>query len=327
MKFIAELCQNHNGDVKVLHQMVDDATEAGATHIKIQHIQTRNLTFRPEFETGFVVEKQVKTIKRPWAAELKRLKSLELSDNDYRLFVEHVNANGLVPMTTCFARGDIKMIRDEGFKEIKIASYDCSSYQLIREVIGVFDYIYVSTGATYDDELAKTVEILSSSNKAHALLHCVTEYPTMPRSMNLSRIHLLKSMANTVGYSDHSSRHLPECIASKVAIYLGAEVIERHFTILPEEDTKDGPVSVTKDNLKNLVEFSRKTKEDQLEDIKQAMPDWEIMKGISSRGMSHEEKLNRAYYRGRFGTPRCSNATMTTDMIMNWEENSIDYRF
>ena len=52
MKFIAELCQNHNGNSELVFQMLDEAVQAGATHVKLQHIYVENLTFRNEFENG-----------------------------------------------------------------------------------------------------------------------------------------------------------------------------------------------------------------------------------------------------------------------------------
>ena len=102
--FIAELCQNHNGDFDTVLRMVDAAAEAGATHIKIQHIYSRNLVFRPQFENGLVLDGKVHSIKRPWQSEFDRLKTLELSDSDCRKFVEYVRSLNLIPLTTCFAR-------------------------------------------------------------------------------------------------------------------------------------------------------------------------------------------------------------------------------
>jgi len=65
MKFIAELCQNHNGEPDSLFRMADAAAEAGATHIKIQHIYARNLVYRPQFENGLEQNGIVNAIRRP----------------------------------------------------------------------------------------------------------------------------------------------------------------------------------------------------------------------------------------------------------------------
>ena len=58
-----------------------------------------------------------------------------------------------------FCKKNIQRLRDLGFKTIKIASYDCGSFQLIREVSNKFNNLIISTGATYDNEIKKTFEI------------------------------------------------------------------------------------------------------------------------------------------------------------------------
>jgi N,N'-diacetyllegionaminate synthase len=63
-------------------------------------------------------------------------------------------------MTTCFARTDVAKIQDAGFRAIKVASYDCASYQLLRELAASFDDVYVSTGATFDDEIETAAGVL-----------------------------------------------------------------------------------------------------------------------------------------------------------------------
>ena len=62
MKFIAELCQNHCGDLDTLLSMVESAA-TGATHIKMQHIYVKNLTFRPQFEEGLKNKHEIHAIK------------------------------------------------------------------------------------------------------------------------------------------------------------------------------------------------------------------------------------------------------------------------
>ena len=66
--------------------------------------------------------------------------------------------NGVEPAITCFARENIDILKDLGFKTIKVASYDCGSFQLIREISDKFKNL-ISTGATFDDEIEKTFDI------------------------------------------------------------------------------------------------------------------------------------------------------------------------
>jgi len=323
MKLIAELCQNHNGSFENVKRMVDQAAAAGATHVKIQTIYARNLTFRPQFETGLEQDDRTLSIKRPWKPEYERLKSLELTHEQGAEFVEYCNRADIIPVTTCFARGDAAEIRDQGFRTVKVASYDCASYPLLRELASNFDALIVSTGATFDDEIAHAASVLQQLSADYSFLHCVTIYPTPLEKMNLARMAWLRQFAPDVGFSDHSLVERDGIAASKAAIALGAGIVERHFTILGHKDSKDGPVSITPAQLKMLADFAAITKEEQFALMDREHSGWEVMKGFAQRELSDTELLNRDYYRGRFATPRQGRDQRNATMIFNWEETPV----
>lgn len=323
MKLIAELCQNHNGSFENVKRMVDQAAAAGATHVKIQTIYARNLTFRPQFETGLEQNGLTLSIKRPWKPEYERLKELELTPEQSNAFVEHCNQAGVIPLTTCFTRGDVPDIRDQGFRAIKVASYDCASYPLLRDLATSFETLIISTGATFDDEIVYAAEVLQELSADYTFLHCVTIYPTPLEEMNLERMAWLGRFAPGVGFSDHSLVERDGIIASKAAIALGTEVVERHFTIFGPKDSKDGPVSITPEQIKELAQFSAISKEEQFAILDRELPGWEIMKGQARRKLSDVELLNRDYYRGRFATPRHGDDKRASTMIFNWEETPL----
>jgi len=323
MKIIAELCQNHNGSFDLVKSMVDAAAGAGATHVKIQTIYADTLVFRPQFEQGLIIDGKTYAIKRPWLPEYQRLKGLELSPDQSFKFVEYCRNVGVIPLTTCFTRKNLKEIYEQGFREIKVASYDCASYQLIKELANKFSHLYISTGATFDDEVEYTASILKNTTTNYSFLHCVTLYPTPIEMMHLSRISWLRQHSNQTGFSDHSLASKDGVIASMAAVLMGAEIIERHFTILPADETRDGPVSINAIQLKELSEFVKLTKTDQRSLLENVYPQWEVMIGNSSRQLTEIELLNRDYYRGRFATPRSQNQNNATEMIFNWEQTPI----
>lgn len=320
-KIVAELCQNHLGDFSIVEEMVSSAASAGASIIKIQTIFADDLSFRPQFEDGCVLRGVTKCIKRPYQSEYDRLKKLELSLEQISKFIELVRSYNLIPMTTCFTRQHIDKMFDAGFDHIKIASYDCASFQFLREAASKFKFLLVSTGATFDDEIQKAAEILKATS--YALLHCVTLYPTPLSEFNLSRMNYLTKFTNNVGLSDHSNFQRDGIIASAAAIYLGASYIERHFTILPSDNTKDGPVSITRDGLSSLSAFSEMSKSDQKSMLSNLCPEWEsLLMGSSQRCLSSEELLNRDYYRGRFASNFLDNLGNQRS-VYNWEETLI----
>jgi len=225
----------------------------------------------------------------------------------------------VIPMTTCFSRNRINDLYNLGFKHIKVASYDCGSFQMIRELSKKFKHLIISTGATFDTEIVKTNEILKKKNVDYSFLHCVTLYPTPLNNLHLSRIKYLSNLTKKkVGYSDHSkSWNSKSLLSSKASIYYGAKIIEKHMTVLNESMTKDGAVSIRPEQISELKDFSSLSKDKQKIFLKRFKFDFE---GNFKRSLSAEELLNREYYRGRFA----SYSKNEKRFIYNWEEIPIN---
>ena len=317
-KFIAELCQNHNGNFKNIEKMVYECASNGAKLIKLQNIFSNDLTFRPQFENGLITRKKIYSIKRPFKQEYDRLKKLEINYSELKKFIKLCHKNK-EPAITCFTKNS-KILKDLGFKTVKVASYDCASFSLIRDLSKHFKNIIVSTGATYDDEIEKTSKILKKSKTNFSLLHCVSIYPTPPKLFNLARINYLKKFSEIVGYSDHSlGNNNKKNLATLYSIFFGAKLIERHVTILNEKETKDGKVSINPKDIQEIISFSKMSKTKMSEYLSENYPiNKRIIFGKKNRQMSHTEKLNRDYYRGRFATHDKNN---NGRVIFNWEES------
>ena len=322
IKYIAELCQNHNGREKNLDEMLDRCVRSGADYVKLQYIFSKSLAFRPIFETGFLRGNKVLSIKRPYKSEFNRLKNIELKNKVYEKFVTKCEKLGVKPMITCFSRDNVNTLYNMGYKDIKVASYDCSSFEMIREMSNKFDNIVMSTGATYLDEISKSCEILKKSKKNFSLLHCVTIYPTPINKINLKKIDYLKKKFNVpVGFSDHSeSFNKKKNLASKLSIYFGAQLIERHITILPKDMSKDGKVSILPEDILEIKKFSKLKKNEQKIYLKD-MYNFDI-KHLKDKkldlDLSYEELLNRHYYKGRFGS-----VLKNKRIVYNWDEVSL----
>ena len=263
-KLIAELCQNHNGRRDIFARQIEEAAKAGADIIKMQSIWSQDLTRRDRFEEGASrPDGTITAIRRPYQAEYERLSKLDLKIEDHLFFIEKCIQHGVMPMTTIFARHRITEIGILPWpgKMIKVASYDCASHPFLRELAVYFDHFIISTGASYDHEIQKTAQLMRELKKEFAFLHCVTSYPNTLEMANLSRMEWLKQFASA-GWSDHTKIEQDGIKAAKVAILLGADYIERHFTILSAADTKDGPVSITPPLLRTLSDFRLKSREE-----------------------------------------------------------------
>ena len=296
-KIIAELCQNHNGDIKILEEMVHAAAESGADYAKIQSMHSTELTHRPRFDEGLIEGGKIKVIKRPFKAEYERLSKLDLDEKQHQLFLDYCKKYKIKPMTTIFSLSKIDLIEKLGFQIIKIASFDCASHRLIQEIAEKnFQHIVVSTGATFNTEIKKTAQILKRAHKKHTLLHCVSIYPTVLEDANLARINYLKKICSKVGLSDHSNPEIHKNLIPAVGLYVGVELIEKHFTVLAKDKTKDGPVSANPNQLKELVKLAKSEKKQLKDYIDENTDDYKILLGQENRDMTITELLNRDYY-------------------------------
>jgi N,N'-diacetyllegionaminate synthase len=309
---IAECCQNHNGNKEILKKQIHEAAQNGADFVKIQAIRSKELTYRKRFDTGFDSDNSPVII-RPYFAEFERLKGLDLSLDDEQWFVEECVKAGVKPMTTAFTINAAREVKDMGYEAIKIASYDCSSYPLLREVKKYWKSIFVSTGATFDIEVENASSILSDVPDLF-FLHCLTIYPTPMGELNLKRMAFLRKFSHRVGYSDHTHVIQTGLWACKIALALGADVIERHFTVLPDNITKDGPISINPKQLKEIVDFASLNRFERMSVVKESYPEWEKTLGSMYRKLTKEELLNRDYYRGRFAS------LVDGKHIFNWED-------
>ena len=316
-KIIAELCQNHNGDMKILEEMVHAAADSGADYAKIQSMLSQNLTHRERFDDGLIEDSEIKVIKRPFKAELERLSKLDLNDEQHYIFHEFCKKYKIKPMTTIFHRSRLKFVESLNFETLKISSFDCASHKMIEEISNSkIKEIIVSTGCAYDHEIKKTSEILK--NKDFTLMHCISLYPTPLSEVHLDRIDHLRSYSKNVGLSEHSNSDVDDLKISISSLMYDVKYIERHFTILPKDKTKDGIVSLNPKELKNLCEISKKPKSFIKDYISQNIKEFESMKGVKQRELSKQELLNRDYYRGRFASINSKG-----DYVYNWEDKPL----
>jgi sialic acid synthase SpsE len=226
---------------------------------------------------------------------------------------------GIKPLTTIFSRSRIPFIASLGWGAVKVASYDCASLPMLRELGERFEQLFISTGATYDHEIEAAAHLMQSQQRRFSLLHAVTIYPTPLNEAHLARMEALRRYSPSVGWSDHTLTAKDGIKASQVALSLGADVIERHFTILASDATRDGPVSIRPTELKALVEFSRLSPTEMRQIVVNEIPEAAQMIGQQVRPLSQTELLNRDYYRGRFAS-RVAVGSAETGWVYNWEE-------
>ncbi|HWQ95843.1 MAG TPA: N-acetylneuraminate synthase family protein [Candidatus Methylomirabilis sp.] len=204
-KIIAELASCHNGNPDMAKALVRAASEAGVDIVKFQSWKASDV--------------------KDTDPDKKRYEQLEFRDEWHRDMISYCRQCGIEFLTTVFDIKRIPFLRSLGQDSIKVASYDMKNYRLLSELKKNFKKIYVSTGGSYPEEIQKAAEILKGHD--YTLLHCVLSYPTPFDQANLAKIDWLRQFAPSVGFSDHTGG----TEAAKVAIAMGIDVLEKHFTL------------------------------------------------------------------------------------------------
>ena len=139
-----------------------------------------------------------------------------------------------------------------GVSVFKIASADLVNLPLIEHVAKKNKPIIISTGMSTISEINDAVETVKlTGNKNLAVLHCNSSYPSTHAEINLKFMNNLKSLYQIpVGFSDHTT----DLLASKSAISLGADIIERHFTL---DKRMEGPDHLLSSTLKEITELTK----------------------------------------------------------------------
>ena len=137
--------------------------------------------------------------------------------------------------------------------KLKISSMDLTNIEVWEEGLKHFKTIFASTGMSSIDEVKRSFDYANSygSNIDINLLHCVSSYPMPLEEANLGRMNLLRNISPNVGYSDHSiSIEIPFA-----ATLMGAQVIEKHFTLDKSLKGPDHIHSASPKELKKLCEL------------------------------------------------------------------------
>ena len=230
---IAEAGVNHNGNLELARRMVDEARRAGADYVKFQ-------TAVPELVISSIAPKaeyQKETTGKE-QSQLEMCRAIHLPLTDYAGLADLCRRKGIGFMSTPFDLVSIDTLAPLGMDYWKIPSGEITNLPYLRKIASKGGRVILSTGMSTLDEVARAVEILEKGGIPRAdisLLHCNTQYPTPMDDVNLRAMETLRSLGcGRVGYSDHTvGIEVPVA-----AVAMGAQIIEKHFTL---DKTMEGP--------------------------------------------------------------------------------------
>jgi len=241
---IAEIGINHEGDFEKAKQMVNDAFESGAECVKFQcHI------IDDEMIPNDVVPSNAN--ESIW----NMMKRCSFSKEKEIALKKYTEDRGMIYLSTPFSRAAANRLDEMDICAYKIGSGECNNFPLISHIASFGKPVILSTGMNDMNSISKSVDILKKANIDYAIMHVTSIYPTPYDQVRLRVITELKDIFPDIiiGLSDHSFGNYT-CFA---AISLGASILEKHFTSDKNWSGSDIPISITPEELKDLIVGSK----------------------------------------------------------------------
>jgi sialic acid synthase SpsE/sugar phosphate isomerase/epimerase len=248
---IAEIGNNHQGDIERAKQLVNLAVEAKADCVKFQMRDLASLYSNQgrKAEVGYDLSSQY---------TLDLLNKFQLSHDQLCQVFDYCRQCGILPLCTPWDLTSLRVLDEYGLDGFKIASADLTNFEMLEAVAKTDKPIICSTGMSNDSEIQGSISLLRKLGVSFSLLHCNSTYPTPFKDVNLNYLRRLKSISGTViGYSGHERG----TIIPLAAVAMGARIIEKHFTTDRKLEGNDHKVSLLPSEFSSMVEQIRNLEE------------------------------------------------------------------
>ena len=247
---IAEIGNNHNGNLELALELIKKAKECGVDAVKFQV---------KDIESSFPKE----LLDRPYENEnsfgrtyREHKEALEFSKVELTKIYDYAKELEIICFSTPFDIKSVKLLEDLNNPIYKISSFHVTDLGLIEEICKTRKPIIMSSGMSTIDELDQAVNLIKKYTEDFVLLHCVSSYPTDDDDLNFNVIPTLKNRYNCiVGYSGHE-RGTVLCTST---ILLGSRVIERHFTLDRYMKGPDHASSLESEGMSLVVKRAKRT--------------------------------------------------------------------
>mgnify|MGYP000238671434 FL=1 len=253
---IAELGSNHNGNMELAKKLILQAKESGVDCVKFQSWSKNSLFSKKKFDDNYFISDDYRDRDDYTLEEIVEEYSISEKELlDMKDFCDQINIDCT---STPFSKKEADFLVNEMETPfIKVASMDLNNYPFLKYLAKKQKPMIISTGLSelYEiDRAIKTIE--EAGNREIVILHCVATYPPEDKDVNLNNIKTLMTTYPDypIGFSDHTIG----TAITIASISLGACLIEKHFTLDKDMEGWDHKVSATKDEMKEIVESSKR---------------------------------------------------------------------
>lgn len=273
---IAEIGNNHQGDINLAKQLVDHAVAAGVDCAKFQMRNVKQL-YKNEGDSNDA------SVDLGAQYTMDLLEKFQLSNSELFEIFDYCKEKNVLPLCTPWDLDSLSALESYGMPAYKVASADFTNYELLEAISRTGKPFFCSTGMSSESEIKSTVAFLDRLGANYVLLHCNSTYPTPFKDVNLKYLTRLKKITGKlVGYSGHE-RGICVPIAS---IALGACVIEKHLTVDQGLEGTDHKVSLLPDEFAEMVR--------QIRNVEEGLGSDELPREITQGELMNRENLAKS---------------------------------
>jgi N,N'-diacetyllegionaminate synthase len=262
---IAEAGVNHNGNVELARRLIDAASAAGADAVKFQ-------TFDPDLLASPAAPKAEyqRASGTPTESQHEMLRRLALPPEVFADLFRYAGDRGILFLSTPFDETSADLLDALGVAALKVPSGELTNHAFLAHVAGKGRPLLVSTGMSDLAEVSAALTVIrASGDPPVALFHCVSRYPARPDECNLRAIETMRSTFDVpVGWSDHTEG----IEIALAAVALGAELLEKHFTLDRNLPGPDHSASLEPAELTRLVAAVRAVESARGDGVKRPTP-------------------------------------------------------
>ena len=246
---IAEIGNNHNGNLDTAFELIKIAKDIGVDAVKFQ-VKNIEKSFAKELLNSLYVNEN------SFGNTYREHKmALEFSEEQLKQIYEYAKELDITCFSTPFDTDSVEILEAIKNPIYKISSFHVTDLPLIERVCKTNKPIILSTGMSSIDEIDNAVNLIRKYTEQFVLMHCISSYPTSDEDVNLSVIPMLRDRYNCpVGYSGHE-RGIAICTSS---VALGSCAIERHFTTDRSMKGPDHASSVEPIGFRDIISRSKK---------------------------------------------------------------------
>ena len=221
--FVFEMANNHQGSVEHGLRIIREIYKVSKKFdfnfgFKLQY-RDIDTFIHPDFRKRFDIK------------YVKRFSETKLSEKEFKILKDEIKKLGFISICTPFDENSVDLIEKHNFDIIKIGSPSFRDWPLLERIVKTNKPIIESVAGAALEDIDKVVSFFEHREKKFALMHCVGEYSTPAKDLQLNQIDLLKKRYPDIeiGYSTHENSDNFDSI--KIAIAKGATIFEKHVGV------------------------------------------------------------------------------------------------